>query len=788
MQKDLLKLELDKILEQLSDLCTCRETKNRALNLEPQSDLQTVCRNLDFSAEAFSLYKSFGGPSFHLPNELDEILNIISKGGILSFSQLLSMASTLRTFRFIKIYGSSHKEKITLLNDRFSNVNFNEDLEKEIYRKIISEEEMADDASRELFSIRKAIKTEERKVREKLEKVIKSEYYSSFLRESIVTIRDGRFVVPVKAENKSQIPGIEWDSSSTGSTVFIEPMTVVDSNNKIRELQGKERIEIEKILASLTEKLRLEQNEILVSLDNAFFLELLFAKAVLASKMDATAPKVNDSGKIKLSKARHPLIDPKEVVPLDFELGYEFDTLVITGPNTGGKTVTLKTVGLLSAMVMCGLLIPATGDSEISVFENIFTDIGDEQSIAQSLSTFSSHMKNIISIVENCNDKSLCLIDEPGAGTDPVEGAALAISILQTLQEKGAKTVATTHYEKLKRFAISAFRVQNAACEFDIKTLSPTYKLIIGLPGKSNAFEISEKLGLSSKVIEKAKDIVDDKNIKFENIVSDLEKTRLALEDEKKEIEKYKKQAKEYKEKAESALEKANSVLKDEMGKASEKAEKIVSRATAEANRFLDKIKEYDDPTLTKKVKTEINSTVKKLYENNNPVYENIYSDEPYEPERPYREKDQVYVVPLQKKGEIISIDSKKNIALVLVGVMQLRENLKNLRLLDQKSEDKNKNRPRKRAKKPERPSTGVVTAECDVRGKTVDEAVHELEYFFDKQYRTGNLTFSIIHGKGTGALRKGIHEYLKKSDLVENYRLGKFGEGEDGVTIVTLK
>ncbi|MDO5014444.1 MAG: endonuclease MutS2 [Clostridia bacterium] len=788
MQKDLKKLELDKILEKLADNCTCEETKKRALGLTLQTDLKSVSDSLNLTYEAFSLYKSFGAPSFHLPNELREILNLVSKGGILSFSQLLSIASTLRTYRYIKTYYSAHKSKINLLKDKFEYINFDEDLEKEIYSKIISEEEIADDASKELFSIRKAINTEERRIREKLEKVIKSEYYSSFLRESIVTIRDGRFVVPVKAENKSQIPGIEWDSSSTGSTVFIEPMTVVDSNNKIRELQGKERIEIERILANLTEKIRLQEAELKISLENSMFLELIFAKAIFANQMKATCPKVNDSGKIKLNQARHPLIDEKKVVPLDFELGYDFDTLVITGPNTGGKTVTLKTVGLLSAMTMCGLMIPAAENSEISVFENIFTDIGDEQSIAQNLSTFSSHMKNIISIIENCNDKSLCLIDEPGAGTDPVEGAALAIAILQTLKLKGGKTVATTHYEKLKRYAISEQNVQNAACEFNIKTLSPTYRLIIGMPGKSNAFEISKKLGLNSSVIERAKNIVDDNNIQFENVISDLEKIRLDLEEEKQKIEKDKKEAIKDREKAKTALEKANRVLNEEITRASEKAEKIVSRATGEANRFLDKIKKYDNPSLNKQVKAEINSTLKKLYENNNPVYENIDTDENYEPKRPYREKDKVFIVSMQKKGEIISLEQKKNSALVLVGVMQLRVDLQDLRLLENEREDKNRNKPRKRAVKPSPKTQQVVTAEYDVRGKTVDEATHELEYFFDRQYRIGNMTFAIIHGKGTGALRKGIHEFLKKSDLVDSFRLGKYGEGEDGVTIVTLK
>ena len=594
MNKNHKTLELDLILEKLAAECSCDDAKDLARGLKPAGDMAEVEMLLQQTEDAFSLLARFGGPSFSGLKNVNNPLHRAAAGGSLNPKELLDIAYCLRALRTLDEWRNHSSGVKTSLDFFFEGITSNKYLETKILSCIISEEEIADKASDTLFDIRKKIRSKENSIREKLDSLIHSSHYQQFLQEAIITQRNGRFVVPVKAECRGNVPGLVHDTSSTGATVFIEPASVVDANNDIKVLQGKERDEIMRILYELSAESGDFAESIKHSYESAIRLNLIFAKAHLAYKMKATKPILNNEGIIYLKKARHPLIDPKKVVATDIALGDEYDTLVITGPNTGGKTVSLKTLGLLTLMTMCGLLIPVADRSRVSVFNNILVDIGDEQSIAQSLSTFSSHMVNIIDIMKKADDKSLILIDELGAGTDPVEGAALAVSIIEALREKGAIIAATTHYAELKAYALDTQGVTNGCCEFDIETLRPTYKLLIGVPGRSNAFAILNHLGMTQDVIDNAKAIVGSDNRDFEAVLEKLEASRHALEEERKIAEEMTERARKIEEKAQSEMDKIETLKARELDKAKREAQKLIDAAERKSSQFLlelDKLK-----------------------------------------------------------------------------------------------------------------------------------------------------------------------------------------------------
>mgnify|MGYP000236638793 FL=1 len=594
MNKNHKTLELDLILEKLAAECSCDDAKDLARGLKPAGDMAEVEMLLQQTEDAFSLLACFGGPSFSGLKNVNNSLHRAAAGGSLNPKELLDIAYCLRALRTLDEWRNHSSGVKTSLDFFFEGITSNKYLETKILSCIVSEEEIADKASDTLFDIRKKIRSKENSIREKLDSLIHSSHYQQFLQEAIITQRNGRFVVPVKAECRGNVPGLVHDTSSTGATVFIEPASVVDANNDIKVLQGKERDEIMRILYELSAESGDFAESIKHSYESAIRLNLIFAKAHLAYKMKATKPILNNEGIICLKKARHPLIDPKKVVATDIALGDEYDTLVITGPNTGGKTVSLKTLGLLTLMTMCGLLIPVADRSRVSVFNNILVDIGDEQSIAQSLSTFSSHMVNIIDIMKKADDKSLILIDELGAGTDPVEGAALAVSIIEALREKGAIIAATTHYAELKAYALDTPGVTNGCCEFDIETLRPTYKLLIGVPGRSNAFAILKHLGMTQDVIDNAKAIVGSDNRDFEAVLEKLEASRHALEEERKVAEEMTERARKIEEKAQSEMDKIETLKARELDKAKREAQKLIDAAERKSSQFLlelDKLK-----------------------------------------------------------------------------------------------------------------------------------------------------------------------------------------------------
>ena len=587
MNKNYKTLELDLILDQLAGECSCDDAKDLARGLKPSSDISEVELLLQQTEDAFSLLARFGGPSFSGLKNVNNPLHRASAGGSLNPKELLDIAYCLRGLRTLDEWHGHSSGVKTSLDFFFEGITANKYLEAKIFSCIISEEEIADKASETLYDIRKKIRSKENSIREKLDSLIHSSHYQQFLQEAIITQRNGRFVVPVKAECRGNVPGLVHDTSSTGATVFIEPASVVDANNDIKVLQGKERDEIMRILYELSAEAGDFAESIKHSYESAIRLNLIFAKAHLAYKMKATKPILNNEGITYLKKARHPLIDPKKVVATDIAIGDEYDTLVITGPNTGGKTVSLKTLGLLTLMVMCGMLIPVSDMSRVSVYNNILVDIGDEQSIAQSLSTFSSHMVNIIDIMKKADDKSLILIDELGAGTDPVEGAALAVSVIEALREKGATIVATTHYAELKAYALDTPGVTNGCCEFDIETLRPTYKLLIGVPGRSNAFAILAHLGMEQSVIDNAKAIVGSDNRDFEAVLEKLEASRHALEEERKIAEEMTQKAKKIEEKAQSDKDKIETLKAREIDKAKREAQKLIDSAKRKSSEFL---------------------------------------------------------------------------------------------------------------------------------------------------------------------------------------------------------
>lgn len=790
MNKNHKTLELDLILEKLAAECSCDDAKDLARGLKPACDMAEVEMLLQQTEDAFSLLARFGGPSFSGLKNVNNSLHRAAAGGSLNPKELLDIAYCLRALRTLDEWRNHSSGVKTSLDFFFEGITSNKYLETKILSCIVSEEEIADKASDTLFDIRKKIRSKENSIREKLDSLIHSSHYQQFLQEAIITQRNGRFVVPVRAECRGNVPGLVHDTSSTGATVFIEPASVVDANNDIKVLQGKERDEIMRILYELSAESGDFAESIKHSYESAIRLNLIFAKAHLAYKMKATKPILNNEGIICLKKARHPLIDPKKVVATDIALGDEYDTLVITGPNTGGKTVSLKTLGLLTLMTMCGLLIPVADRSRVSVFNNILVDIGDEQSIAQSLSTFSSHMVNIIDIMKKADDKSLILIDELGAGTDPVEGAALAVSIIEALREKGAIIAATTHYAELKAYALDTPGVTNGCCEFDIETLRPTYKLLIGVPGRSNAFAILKHLGMTQDVIDNAKAIVGSDNRDFEAVLEKLEASRHALEEERKVAEEMTERARKIEEKAQSEMDKIETLKARELDKAKREAQKLIDAAERKSSQFLlelDKLKKEQTSSNATEIARKTRRAVKaQMGEMDDLINPNELADNwDYDYKLPRNPVPGDRIV-IKGIGEGEVLEFKNNNVFVKSGLLKTRVKLSDIMILD-----KPKKKPVKTQHNVYRTSSRAdadVKTEIDMRGETVDEALSELGLFIDRCVLNNIEEIRIIHGKGTGALRSAVTDYLKTHPNVSEYRLGRYGEGENGVTIAKLK
>lgn len=790
MNKNHKTLELDLILEKLAAECSCDDAKDLARGLKPACDMAEVEMLLQQTEDAFSLLARFGGPSFSGLKNVNNSLHRAAAGGSLNPKELLDIAYCLRALRTLDEWRNHSSGVKTSLDFFFEGITSNKYLETKILSCIVSEEEIADKASDTLFDIRKKIRSKENSIREKLDSLIHSSHYQQFLQEAIITQRNGRFVVPVKAECRGNVPGLVHDTSSTGATVFIEPASVVDANNDIKVLQGKERDEIMRILYELSAESGDFAESIKHSYESAIRLNLIFAKAHLAYKMKATKPILNNEGIICLKKARHPLIDPKKVVATDIALGDEYDTLVITGPNTGGKTVSLKTLGLLTLMTMCGLLIPVADRSRVSVFNNILVDIGDEQSIAQSLSTFSSHMVNIIDIMKKADDKSLILIDELGAGTDPVEGAALAVSIIEALREKGAIIAATTHYAELKAYALDTPGVTNGCCEFDIETLRPTYKLLIGVPGRSNAFAILKHLGMTQDVIDNAKAIVGSDNRDFEAVLEKLEASRHALEEERKVAEEMTERARKIEEKAQSEMDKIETLKARELDKAKREAQKLIDAAERKSSQFLlelDKLKKEQTSSNATEIARKTRRAVKaQMGEMDDLINPNELADNwDYDYKLPRNPVPGDRIV-IKGIGEGEVLEFKNNNVFVKSGLLKTRVKLSDIMIFD-----KPKKKPVKTQHNVYRTSSRAdadVKTEIDMRGETVDEALSELGLFIDRCVLNNIEEIRIIHGKGTGALRSAVTDYLKTHPNVSEYRLGRYGEGENGVTIAKLK
>ncbi len=792
MNKHCISLELDKILKMLSDTASSADAKEKALEIKPMTDYFEVLELLDKTEAAYIFIAKFGAPSFHGLQNVNNALSRAAAGGSLSAGELLKIAVTLKIIRGITVWHEKCAGMETALDDLFNSLYPNKYLEEKITNAILSETEISDNASPELKEIRRKKRHYENKIREQLDSMIHSSHYSKVLRDGIITQRNGRFVVPVRAEHRGDVAGMVHDTSGSGATVFIEPAAVVEANNEIKVLESREIEEIERILAELSQMAGEFEDTIKISFESSVTLDLIFAKAHLAYKMKASRPILNNDGEILLKKARHPLIDPRSVVPVDISLGIDFDSLVITGANTGGKTVSIKTIGLLTLMAECGLMLPVTDNSRISVFDNVLADIGDEQSIEQSLSTFSAHMTTIVDILKTADDRSLVLIDELGAGTDPIEGAALAVAILENLRQKGAKIASTTHYSELKEYALKTNRVENGCCEFDVASLKPTYRLLIGMPGRSNALAIAGRLGISESITDFAKALISEEDTKFEDAVDTLETARKALEDDRQKLEEEKQAILRQKDNAEKALEKAKEQSEKEIDRAKKEAERIVENARRAGNSLLLEIeqlkkelsKKNNHQEIARKAKAAMGKQLDKMDEITNALQD---EEGDYVLPRALKIGDRVFVKTLGGEAEIISIDEKKNTVQVQSGMLKMKADISDLRLIGAKKQPKKTNYGSRTVHTGSK-ATSSATSSIDLRGTTVEEAILDLDKFIDGVLRTGLNEITIIHGKGTGALRKGIHIHLRKHPNIRTFRVGTFGEGEEGVTIAELK
>jgi len=783
-------LELHKILEMLANEASNEKTKEIALELKPIYDIDMVKSEISKTTEALELSIKYGTPVFvNFKNIIGAIKRAKSCSN-LSLREVLDIKQMLYQIRQLSSWYKESDNLETDLTYLFINLSPNKYLEDKISNTIIDENEISDGASSELASIRRRIIQAGLKIRESLDKMVKSTSTQKYLQESIVTMRDGRYVLPVKVEHKSEIQGLVHDTSGSGSTLFIEPIAVVEANNDIKVLKGKEQDEIERIIAELSAECAGFGDSLIADYNACVELNLYFAKANLAEKMRAMTPEINNNGIVILNKARHPLIDSKTVVPVNIRLGETFNALIITGPNTGGKTVILKTVGLLTVMTMCGLLIPASDGSEISIFENILVDIGDQQSIEQSLSTFSSHMNRVIEILKVANENSLVLLDELGSGTDPIEGAALAIAIIEKLKSLNSKLITTTHYQELKMYALDTQNVENASCEFDLKTLKPTYKLIIGSPGKSNAFAISSKLGLSEEIVKKAEALLGNENTRFEKIMEQLEVSRIELEENNRTAKVLKNEAEKLKKQLETEREIFNNQKEKEISTARVQAMRIVESVRIKSEDLIQELdalrKEKDKENfsnLALEARSKNRGKLDKMYLDANPIsQENIAYSLP----RPLKKGDSVLIYDMNRKGIVVSEPDNNGNLFIQAGIMKTKINVNKLRLVE--PEKVTYNSKMISTKGVESRATREVKLELDIRGYACDEAIPEVDAFLDNSVMSGMNIVTIIHGKGTGVLKNAVRQHLRKHQLVKSSRKGIYGEGEDGVTVVELK
>lgn len=789
-EKALYTLEYNKIIEMLASHASSPLGKIRCEDLVPSISLGEIEYKQQQTQDALTRLFQKGNLSFGSVKDVRGSLKRLEIGSTLGITELLQICGLLENTSRVKSYGRHERENGNndSLDPLFDALEPLPNLSGEIRRCILSEDEISDDASSALKQIRRSMKVTGEKIHTQLAGMVNGSA-RTYLQDAVITMRNGRYCIPVKAEYKSQVPGMIHDQSSTGSTLFIEPMAIVKLNNEIRDLELKEAAEIEVILATLSELAAQNREAIQYNLENLVELDFIFARASLAMEQNATRPIFNTKGYINIRKGRHPLIDKKKVVPIDIHLGKDFHLLIVTGPNTGGKTVSLKTVGLLTLMGQAGLHIPALDRSELAVFHEVYADIGDEQSIEQSLSTFSSHMTNVVSFIEKADANSLVLFDELGAGTDPTEGAALAIAILNHLQKQGIRTMATTHYSELKVYALSTPGVENASCEFNVETLRPTYRLLIGVPGKSNAFAISGKLGLPSYIIEEAKKQISAKDESFEDVISTLEENRITIEKERLEIEKYKEEITSLKARLEAKQEKLD-----------QRKAKILQEANEEAHAILRDAKEYADQTMKEFHKfgkenvsvKEMEAERQRLRQKMNKIEKNISIKEKKQTGNlkpsDLHLGDGVKVLSMNLKGTVSTLPDSKGFLFVQMGIMRSKVHISDLMLLQEDPVITAPNMQKTNTGKIKMSKSASVGIEINLLGKTVDEAVAELDKYLDDAYLAHMPSVRIVHGKGTGALRKGVHNYLRRVKYVSSFRLGEFGEGDAGVTIVEFK
>jgi len=790
-EKTLKVLEYNKIIELLLEKAESHLGKELIKKLKPSTDFDKINSLLEETDEALTLLVQRGNPPLYGINNVRPDIKRAQMGGSLTPAALLKISDSLRVARklknFMKEIKSDKSPNFPTLEGLIRGLRVFKDIEDEINKAIINENEISDNASPALRNIRRQINRNNEAIKDKLNSIINSPANRKFLQDSIVTIREGRYVIPVKQENRGNIPGIVHDISSSGATVFIEPMAVVELNNQLRELEIKEREEIERILAELSALVAEEGEGIISNQGILTQLDFIFAKGKLALEMRATKPILNKSGYINIKKARHPLLDPKTVVPIDVYLGDEFTTLVITGPNTGGKTVTLKTVGLLTLMAQSGLHIPADHNSEMAVFDQVFADIGDEQSIEQSLSTFSSHMVNIVDILNQVSHNSLVLFDELGAGTDPTEGAALAMAILDHLLKMEVRTIATTHYSQLKVYALTTEGVRNASVEFDVETLRPTYRLLIGLPGKSNAFEISRRLGLQDYIIDYARELVSKEDIEFEDVLQAIERDRKATERNRQEAESLKAELDKLREELRAEKEKTKSMREDIIQKAKEEARDLLREAKLEAELIISELKEISQEVereKTRRIQEARGMLSSKLDDLDRSLSEDILNVKSNKPPKNLKVGETVEVLSLNQKGQVLTLPDEEGNLTVQVGIMKVNVHISSLRRASSEGEE----RIVERTKSYISSKAKTIKNEIDLRGMNIEEAIMELEKYIDDSYMAGLKEVYIIHGKGTGALRKGLQDYFKRHKLVKSHRLGKYEEGGMGVTVLELK
>jgi len=786
-ERSLRKLELDQVLEQLAACAGSPEGKAACMALHPVSDLEEVQILLDQTTAASDLCTRNGNPGFSGVADVSASLERADRGGALQPAELLRISGVLRCTRNLKSY-CGEKDEGTVLDPLFMALTPNKYLEDRISGAILSEEEIADNASPALADIRRHKRIQAGKIKDSLQKIISSPAYSKYLREPIITIRDGRYVVPVKSEHKGDVPGLVHDVSATGSTYFVEPMSAVNANNALRELELKEKKEIERILMELSSEAASHREGIELNVKILVQLDVIFAKAKLAYRMRAWAPKMNDKGLVQLRNARHPLIDPKSVVPISLHLGKDFDSMIITGPNTGGKTVTLKTIGLLTLMAECGLHIPAGEGSELSTFDAILADIGDEQSIAQSLSTFSSHMRTIVDVVKECDDRTLVLFDELGAGTDPAEGAALAIALIEFCRTMGSRVVATTHYAELKLYAMRTSGVINASCEFNVETLQPTYKLLIGIPGKSNAFAISRRLGLSEDILKHADDLVGQSDKDFEDVLSQLEHQRQQMEQARHEAERLRQETEKIKEQSEEISIQLQKEKDKALEAARREAQQIIEDARRTANAASDELKalrkQLQDSADASGINQRQADVRRSLNEAEAKLRAAKLEETRPEPKRGVMVGDTVELLKLGTKASVIAIN-KDGTYQLQAGILKMTAKSDEIYLLENENPYKQKGRP---AHSGREMKTAAMSSEVDLRGMDQVEAICALSLYLDSAMRSNLPSVRIIHGKGTGALRAAVQQELKRNKFVKSYRLGVYGEGEDGVTIAEFR